>query len=305
MAEDQFYSANMDMNSPKTENQNPETIIKQGIRRNFARRAGTYDRAATVQHRMAQGLLVLAAGALPRAGRILEIGCGTGYFTGLIKQGCNGASLVALDLDATLVAAARQRLGAAAGVAWLVADGETLSRGSFDAILANATFQWLTRPAESLAVYFDLLNPGGTLAFSTLGPGTFPELAGSLAQAAAVFNLSRPPAIAARGFLAVEIWDRLLAGAGFGPVKLTRECITVTYPSVPAFFQALQATGATNPQPRPFSPRLLKALIQAYREDYGRNGAIPVTYEIIWAVACKGRVQGPVGSPLGCQDAPK
>ncbi len=279
------------MNSPKTENQNPETVIKQGIRRNFARRADSYDCQAGVQRLMAQGLLARLQGPLPRAGRILEIGCGTGYFTQLIKQGCNGASLVALDLDAALVAAARDRLGTPAGVAWLVADGETLSRGGFDAIVANATFQWLTRPAESLAVYFDLLNPGGALAFSTLGPGTFPELAGSLEQAAASLRLSRQPVIAVQGFLAGETWSRLLAGAGFGQIKLTRECVTTTYPSVPAFLQALQATGATNPQPRPFSPRLFKTLIQAYREGYGQNGAIPVTYEIIWAVARKGSGQ--------------
>ncbi len=60
---------------------------------------------------MAQGLLALVEGRLPRAGRILEIGCGTGYFTQLLKQGCNGASLVALDLDAALVAAARRKAG--------------------------------------------------------------------------------------------------------------------------------------------------------------------------------------------------
>ena len=265
--------------------------IKQGIRRNFARRAGSYDRQAGVQRLMAQGLLALAEGRLPRAGRILEIGCGTGYFTQLIKQGCNGASLVALDLDAALVAAARERLGAAAGVAWLVADGETLSRGSFDAIVANATFQWLTRPAESLAAYFDLLNPGGTLAFSTLGPGTFRELAGSLEQAAAAVQVSGQPAIAAQGFLDGETWSKLLAAAGFRMVKLARECVTTTYPSVPAFFKALQALGATNPQPRPFSPRLLSALIRAYREGYGADGSIPVTYEIIWVVARKNSSQ--------------
>ncbi len=89
--------------------------IKRGIRRNFARRAGSYDRQACVQRLMAQGLLARLADALPRSGRLLEIGCGTGYFTRLLKQSCNGAALVALDLDAALVAAARERLGAGAG----------------------------------------------------------------------------------------------------------------------------------------------------------------------------------------------
>lgn len=274
------------MNSPQTANQKPETAIKQGIRRNFARRAGSYDRHAGVQRLMAQGLLALLEDTLPRAGRLLEIGCGTGHFTQLLKQSCNGASLVALDLDAALVAAARQRLGAATRVTWLVADGETLSRGSFDAILANATFQWLTRPGASLAAYFQLLHPGGALAFSTLGPETFRELAASLELATASQPGSRP-SIAAQGFLNQENWSALLEGAGFSRMKLHRELVTTTYPSVPAFLKSLQATGATNPQPRPFSPRLLQALIRAYRDGYGHNGSIPVTYEIIWAVARK------------------
>ncbi len=279
------------MNLPKTANREPETVIKQGIRRNFARRAGSYDRQACVQRLMAQGLLALLSDALPRSGRLLEIGCGTGYFTRLLKQSCNGAALVALDLDAALVAAARERLGVGAEVSWLVADGETLSRGRFDAIVANASFQWLTRPADSLAAYQRLLNPGGTLAFSTLGPGTFRELADSLGQAAAALNLAERPAIAAQGFLEEPAWNELLAKAGFSQVQLAREWVTTTYPSVPVFLKSLQAMGATNPEPRPFSPRLLKALIQSYQAGYGGGGAIPVSYEIIWAVARKGSGQ--------------
>jgi malonyl-CoA O-methyltransferase len=277
------------MNSPENDNRQPEAAVKQGIRRNFARRAASYDGQAGVQRLMAQGLLALAGDGLPRAGRILEIGCGTGYFTQLLKQGCNGASLVALDLDAALVATARRRLGPAAKVAWLVADGETLSRGPFDAIVANAAFQWLTRPAASLSTYFDLLIPGGTLAFSALGPGTFRELADSLGRAAAATSGSVPPPIAAQGFLDEAAWSELLAGAGFRRVRIFREWLTTWYPSVPAFLQALKALGATNPQPRPFSPRLLKALVTAYREGYGENGAIPVSYEVIWALARRSR----------------
>jgi malonyl-CoA O-methyltransferase len=279
------------MNSLKTANQKPETVIKHGIRRNFARRAGSYDRHACIQRLMAQGLLALLAERLPRAGRLLEIGCGTGYFTRLLKQSCNGASLVALDLDAALVAAAARRLGAAAKVAWLVADGETLSRGDFDAILANAAFQWLTRPADSLASYYRLLRPSGVLAFSSLGPGTFRELAASLAQAGTGLNLGSLPTIAAQGFLDEPRWSTLLENAGYSEIHLHRELVTTTYPTVPVFLKSLQATGATNPQPRPFSPRLLKALVQAYQESYGDHGSIPVTYEIIWAMARKGSGQ--------------
>jgi len=261
--------------------------IKQGIRRNFARRAASYDRYAGTQRLMAQRLMALMEEFVPRAARILEIGCGTGYLTWQLQQANPAARVVALDLDMALVDAARRRLGPDSGVAWLVADGETWARGCFDLIVANAVFQWLTRPGATLAVYFESLAPGGVLAFSTLGPRTFQELGASLRQAANGLNLTVVPEIPAQGFLAEEAWSRLLGQAGFAQLRLTRKLLTVNFPTVRDFLKALQATGATNPDPRPFSPRLLKSLIAAYEAGFAQNGSIPVTYEIIWAMAIR------------------
>jgi malonyl-CoA O-methyltransferase len=261
--------------------------VKQGIRRNFARRARSYDRHAEMQRLMAHGLVAAVGGLLPQARRILEIGCGTGYLTHLLRQANGEARLVALDLDAALVAAARRRLGPEAGVAWLVADGESPLRGEYDLIIANATFQWFTRPGETLAAYYRSLAPGGVLAFSTLGPQTFQELAAALNRAARSLNLHATPPIPAQGFGDRQTWSDRLHRAGFPQVRLAREMVTATFPSVKEFLQALQATGATNPRPCPFSPRLLHALIAAYEAGYGRDGIIPVSYDMIWAVAEK------------------
>jgi malonyl-CoA O-methyltransferase len=261
--------------------------LKQGIRRNFARRAGSYDRFAGTQRLMARGLLALAEAEVAQAGRILEIGCGTGYLTRLLRGLNAGARLVALDLDPALVTAARRRLGTGNGVSWLVADAEVLEAGPFDLIIANAAFQWLTAPGAALASYFRSLNPGGALAFSTLGPGTCAELAASLKDAAAALGLPAALAIPAQNFIDREGWTNLLRQAGFGEPRVWREPVTAAFPSVRHFLKALQATGATNPEPRPFSPRLLKAMATAYEANFGAGGAIFATYEIIWALARK------------------
>jgi malonyl-CoA O-methyltransferase len=261
--------------------------VKHGIRRNFARRVRSYDRHACMQRLMAHGLVAVAGEVLGRARRILEIGCGTGYLTQLLRQANPEARFVALDLDASLVETARRRLGAAAGVEWLVADGEVPLRGAYDLIIANATFQWFTRPAATLANYYQSLAPGGSLSFSTLGPGTFQELAGALGEAAASLKLANAPKIPAQDFGDRETWSDRLSRAGFRQVRLAREMVTTTFSSVREFLKALQATGATNPRPSPFSPRLLTAMIAAYQASYGKNAAIPVSYEIIWAVAHK------------------
>jgi len=259
--------------------------IKQSIRRNFARRAGSYDRHAGVQRLMARGLLDRVQQELARAGRILEVGCGTGYLTALLRPGHLHGELVALDLDAALIQQARRRLGPDSRVSWLVADGEAFGQGGFDLIISNATFQWFTNPGETLKAYFQALSPGGCVAFSTLGPQTFGELDASLSRAAAALNLPTAPAIAARGFLDCRHWEDLLSLAGFSRVRLTRQIITAHFPTVPEFLRALKAMGATNPRPRPFSPRLLNALIRAYETRFRQNGTIPATYEVIWAVA--------------------
>jgi len=186
-----------------------------------------------------------------------------------------------------LIEEARRRLGPDSRVSWLVADGECFSQGDFDLIIANATFQWFTSPGETLRAYFQALSPGGCVAFSTLGPETFGELDASLKQAAAVMGLDTAPEITARRFLNSRNWEDLLTQAGFSQVQMARRIITAHFPTVPDFLRALKAMGATNPRPRPFSPRLLHALIRAYEARFRQNGSVPATYEVIWAVARK------------------
>ena len=175
-------------------------------------------------------------------------------FTGLLRQANGAARLVALDLDAALVAAARRRLGPEAGVSWLVADGEAPIRGEYDLIIANATFQWFTRPEATLAAYYRNLAPGGVLAFSTLGPQTFPELAAALEQAARSLNLPATPPIPAQGFGDRETWSHRISQAGFSQLRLARELVTATFPSVRAVSQDPPGHGGHQSPTRPLFP---------------------------------------------------
>ncbi|RJR36136.1 MAG: methyltransferase domain-containing protein [Deltaproteobacteria bacterium] len=261
--------------------------IKQSIRRNFARRAESYDRHAGVQRLMARSLLARVQAELPRPRRILEIGCGTGYFTALLRRIHPEAELFALDLDAALIDQARRRLGADSKVSWLVADGEAVCGRGFDLIISNATFQWFTAPGATLKAYWQSLLPGGCLAFATLGPQTFHELDAALRQAAAAVNLAEAPEIPARRFSTLGNWESFLKLGGYSQLRLSREMLEAHFPNVPEFLKALKAMGAGNPRPRPFTPRLLNALVRAYDASFRQNGTIPVTYEIIWALARK------------------
>ena len=125
------------------------------------------------------------------------------------------------------------------------------------------------------------------MAFSTLGPRTFQELAAAIREAAGTPARSVPLTIPAQNFLDRERWSRLLSRAGFRQCDLEGKTVEASFPSVMDFLKSLQATGATNPRPRAFSPRLFQAMVAAYDRLYRLNGSIPATYEMIWAVARK------------------
>jgi malonyl-CoA O-methyltransferase len=260
---------------------------KQAIQRNFSRRSATYDRYARVQPWMAAELLRGCREALVRARGILEIGCGTGYVTHLLRQVNPTAPLVALDLDWCLLKLARERLAGDPNLHFVAADGEAFSGGSYDLIIANSVFQWFSRPRQTLQEYYRLLRPGGTLAFSTLGPATFRELDAALRQAAGSRPRAESPGVVALSFSSEEKWKGFLRQAGFQEVSVQREEYTETHPTVLDFLRALQGTGATNPAPRPLSPRLFRHMAAIYEQAFGVNGSIPVTYEVIWAWARK------------------
>ena len=91
----------------------------------------------------------------------------------------------------------------------------------------------------------------------------------------------------ALSFSDVEKWQGFLGQAAFKEVVVQREECTETHPTVQDFLRALQATGATNPVPRPLSPRLFRHMAAIYHRAFEVNGSIPVTYEVIWAFARK------------------
>jgi malonyl-CoA O-methyltransferase len=261
---------------------------KQAIQRNFSRRGGTYDRYARVQPWMAAELLRGCREVLVHARDILEVGCGTGYLTQLLRQANPTATLVALDLDLSLLKLARDRLAGDTRIHFVAADGEAFAGGSYDLIIANSVFQWFSRPRETLQEYYRLLRPGGCLAFSTLGPATFRELNIALRQAAENPPWPDSPGVVALSFSGKEKWQRFLGQAGFQEVSVQREEYTETHATVQDFLRALQGTGATNPAPRPLSPRRFRHMAAIYHQAFEVNGSIPVTYEVIWAWAHKG-----------------
>jgi trans-aconitate 2-methyltransferase len=93
---------------------------------------------------------------------IIDLGCGTGTSTALLRAHWPAATVVGLDNSPEMIAAARP---SDAGVDWVVGDLRTWTADQpFDLVFSNAALHWVPDHAELFARLFDQVAPGGTLA---------------------------------------------------------------------------------------------------------------------------------------------
>jgi len=148
------------------------------------------------------------AGQLPlRSGdRILDIGCGPGWFWAAAASGLpEGLDLTLADLSPGMVREAVERCQALpfGAVHGRQADASALpfEDGSFDGVIAMHMLYHLPDPAKGIAEMYRVLKPGGFLAVTTNGAGNMRQMY----ELTTVFG-SAPsdPAAAAFGFDTAE-----------------------------------------------------------------------------------------------------
>lgn len=100
---------------------------------------------------------------------VLDAGCGSGPALRLLKQYFRPDQLIGIDLDAVLVARAKQR-AAADGLAVDLRVGDIscldLADESVDLVFCHQTIHHLVEQERALAEFHRVLRPGGTLLFA-------------------------------------------------------------------------------------------------------------------------------------------
>ena len=244
---------------------------------NFSKHARVYDKYSTVQNFSALRLIEEANGS--SFGNILEIGCGTGNYTKLLREKFPKARIKAIDISGEMIKIAKEKLGNE-GIEFIIADAENLKlEKSFDLISSNASFQWFENLEADLARYKEALNKGGSVLFSTFGPRTFHELHGSLEEFSQK-NLS----LEAGGFLVTQEIERILKRS-FGEVRVKEKIYKEKYSSLRELLEKVKCTGTRGGGLKGeifWTPRTMVSIEKIYMK---RFGSIAVTYQLFF---CRG-----------------
>lgn len=151
-----------------------ELVNKKAVADAFSRAAQSYEGAADLQRQTGETLMALAAAQGVNPGRkVLDAGCGTGYFSRRWREA--GKSVTALDLSEGMLAHARSLNSADV---YLPGDIERLPLAdhSVDVSFSNLAVQWCNALPRALQELVRVTRPGGIVLFSTLAENSLLEL---------------------------------------------------------------------------------------------------------------------------------
>lgn len=248
---------------------------KEIIARNFSRCACFYDRYANVQNK--SGLEILNQMPGCNFNRVLEIGCGTGNYTRLLKHKFKKARITALDISAKMLEVARGKIKDK-NIEFITADAESadFANDTFDLITSNACFQWFQDLEAALKKYKSLLKKGGLISFSIFGPLSFWELNVSLK------SVIKDVSIAANNFINSDKINRAL-GKTFADARIKEMIYQESFGSIMELLNKIKYTGVRGDSAKVhLSRKDIKRLEEAYLNKFQR---IRATYQILF---CRG-----------------
>jgi malonyl-CoA O-methyltransferase len=261
-------------------------IDRMKVQDSFHRQAGDYDEHAVVQRRVVERLTDMLQAHRAQPARLLDVGAGTGRLLATLRRLYPAALAVGADLALGMCRTASSNL-AGNGVQLVNADAERLpfATRSFDLVLSTSTFQWLSSLDAAFAEVKRVLAPGGIFCFALFGEKTLFELRDSYKKV-----LSGAPDRTHNFFSREEVLEALQR-CGFSEPEVVTEMEVEYHPDVPELLRSLKRIGAGSAAPvegRGLTQRrVMLDMMEAYRREFGRDGQIPASYEVIygWAVA--------------------
>ena len=222
--------------------------------------------------------------------RILDLGCGTGPDQEALARRYPSAQRILADFAWPALVRAqpprtllRNLFSRSRNPTAVCTDASALplATGCMSLVWSNLMLNWLSDPMPALAEAHRVLETGGLLMFSTLGPDTLRQLREALEDTAGK-RIHR--------FIDMHDIGDALVRAGFSDPVMDMEMLTITYPDVDALLSDLRLTGSNNAsrsRPRGLTGRNAWAALRASLEGLRQADGLAISFEIVQGHAWK------------------
>lgn len=258
-------------------------LDRRTVRARFERAARSYRDASRLEAEIGARMLERLDYVKLAPRRMLDAGCGPGREQGALLGRYAGAELIALDVALGMLRAGRGR----GALARLLRPGRThalcadferlpLASAAVQLVWSNMALHWASDPLAVLREFHRVLERGGLLMFSTLGPDA---LAG-LRDAAGTARVHR--------FADLHDLGDMLLAAGFSAPVMDAERVTIVYADGEQLLGDLRASGQTCAlagRARGLSGRRFLAALKQGLAGQQVAARLPMTYEVLYGHA--------------------
>jgi malonyl-CoA O-methyltransferase len=248
------------------------------MREDFVRAAASYDEVAVLAKEVGLRMTARLDYVRLAPARIADIGCATGDGIRALQARYPQALPLAIDYAPTMLAEVARR------ASWLerlrrraprcvAADVRALplANGTLGLAWSNLMLHWLDDPLPAFRELHRVLEIGGLLMFSALGPDTLREL-----RAAGATTLRR--------FHDMHDLGDMLLAAGFADPVMEMERIELVYASPRGLLRDQRRLGVRDGLLGPMGFREGRRVLRAWQR---RDGRLPATFEIVYGHAWK------------------
>lgn len=258
------------------------------MKQDFARAAATYETAALLARETQQRLAERLAYTKVSPRRLADIGCATGDGLRHLQASFPTAHALAIDFARPMLQAVRARVpwlkrvtGRGPGLVQADVAHLPLADGALDLAWSNLMLHWLDDPLPALRELARVMNTGGLITFTMLGPDTLKEWREAVRQV----DAGETALSALRRFPDMHDMGDMLVAAGFGDPVMDREDIVLTYAAPRLLVADQRHLGVRDAIFGKLPWRTARAALAHWRRD--ADGRLPVSFEVIYGQAWK------------------
>lgn len=155
---------------------------------------------------------------------LLEVACGTGQVTRLLRKKLGDAAIIATDLNPGMIEVAKKIVNVKDNIEWQTADAQELpfEDNSFDAVICQFGLMFVPDKQKAVNEAFRVLKTGGRFIFTTWDKIEFSPFTKIVRDTALTFFKEDPPDFYDVPFSMYETaeMESLMSIAGFNNIKV-------------------------------------------------------------------------------------